>query len=94
MPNLSTEYESISQIPGKYKDSSQSFMQNYDQLKIQGALGTSAKLQDAQTKVEEVTLTMQNNVRNMLNNQKDFSLIEGKSEDLKSTAFNMKNNAK
>jgi t-SNARE complex subunit (syntaxin) len=45
-------------------------------------------------KVDEVRLVMEGNVRQMISNQKDFTDLEGKSDNLKDTAFTMKNNAK
>ncbi|CDW89681.1 vesicle-associated membrane protein 4-like [Stylonychia lemnae] len=51
------------------------------------------KLAKAQDVVSQATRAMQENVKNMINNQGTFSELEDKSNNIKDTAFKMKNNA-
>eukprot|EP00347_Sterkiella_histriomuscorum_P007309 403349448 len=52
------------------------------------------KLSKAQDVVSQATKAMQDNVRNMISNQKDVTDLEDKSNNIKNTAFDFKNNAK
>mmetsp|Transcript_21331 Transcript_21331/g.15310 ORF Transcript_21331/g.15310 Transcript_21331/m.15310 type:complete len:83 (-) Transcript_21331:172-420(-) len=47
----------------------------------------SDKLSSAQARVEDVRIQMQENVRKMVENQTSAIDLEGKSDDIKNTAF-------